>query len=79
MDLLLTDMVMPDLSGPELAAIMLDRVAGLRVLCMSGYAEQSAAYQGLGGAVADFIAKPFTADQLLGRVRSLLDDRVYVG
>ncbi len=78
-DLLLTDMVMPDLSGPELAAIMLDRVAGLRVLCMSGYAEQSAAYQGLGGAVADFIAKPFTADQLLGRVRSLLDDRVYVG
>ncbi len=72
-DLLLTDMVMPDLSGPELAAIMLDRVPGLRVLCMSGYAEQSAAYQGLGGAVADFIAKPFTAEQLLCRVRSLLD------
>ena len=74
-DLLLTDMVMPDLSGPELAAIMLDRVRGLRVLCMSGYAEQSAAYQGLGGAVADFIAKPFTADQLLRMVRNLLDVR----
>jgi two-component system cell cycle sensor histidine kinase/response regulator CckA len=72
-NLLLTDMVMPELSGPELAAILLDRVPGLRVLCMSGYAEQSAAYQGLGGAVADFIAKPFTADQLLGTVRNLLD------
>jgi two-component system cell cycle sensor histidine kinase/response regulator CckA len=72
-DLLLTDMVMPDLSGPELAAILLDRVRGLRVLCMSGYAEQSAAYQGLGGAVADFIAKPFTAAQLLETVRGLLD------
>jgi PAS domain S-box-containing protein len=71
--LLVTDMVMPDLSGPELAAILLDRVRGLRVLCMSGYAEQSAAYQGLGGAVADFIAKPFTADQLLIAIRSLLD------
>jgi len=65
--------VMPDLSGPELAAILLDRIRGLRVLCMSGYAEQSAAYQGLGGAVADFIAKPFTASQLLGTVRGLLD------
>jgi len=71
--LLVTDMVMPDLSGPELAAILLDRIRGLRVLCMSGYAEQSAAYQGLGGAVADFIAKPFTASQLLGTVRGLLD------
>jgi len=74
--LLLTDMVMPDLSGPELAAILLDRIRGLRVLCMSGYAEQSAAYQGLGGAVADFIAKPFTASQLLTTVRTLLDVRV---
>jgi two-component system, cell cycle sensor histidine kinase and response regulator CckA len=71
--LLVTDMVMPDLSGPELAAILLDRVQGLRVLCMSGYAEQSAAYQGLGPAVADFIAKPFTADQLLTTIRKLLD------
>ncbi len=74
-DLLLTDMVMPDLSGPELAAILLDRVPNLRVLCMSGYAEQSAAYQGLGGAATDFIAKPFTAEQLLSTVRGLLDVR----
>ncbi len=73
--LLLTDMVMPDLSGPELAAILLDRVRGLRVLCMSGYAEQSAAYQGLGAAVTDFIAKPFTAEQLLVTIRGLLDAR----
>jgi len=72
-DVLVTDMVMPGISGPEVAAILLDRMPALRVLCMSGYAEQSATYQGLGGAVSDFIAKPFVADDLLRRLRGLLD------
>jgi CheY-like chemotaxis protein len=72
-DLLLTDMVMPRLSGPELAAILMDRLPGLRVLCMSGYAEQSAESQGLGGVATDFIAKPFTAPGLGRKVRELLD------
>jgi nitrogen-specific signal transduction histidine kinase/CheY-like chemotaxis protein len=72
-DLLLTDMVMPGLSGPELAAILLDRVPGLRVLCMSGYAAESAAHQGLGGVAREFLAKPFTPDALARKVRELLD------
>ena len=55
------------------------RLVALRVLRRSGRAEQSAAHRGLGGAIGDLTAEPFTAGQLLGRVRSLLDDRVYVG
>ena len=74
-DLLLTDMVMPGFSGPELAAILMDRLPGLRVLCMSGYAEQSAEHQGLGGVATAFIAKPFTAPGLGSKVRELLDTR----
>ena len=74
-NLLLTDMVMPGFSGPELAAILLDRQPALRVLCMSGYAEQSAESQGLGGVATDFIAKPFTAPGLGRKVRELLDAR----
>jgi hypothetical protein len=74
-DLLLTDMVMPEMSGPELAAVLLDRVPGLRVLCMSGYAEQAAESQGLGAAVSDFLPKPFQAGELTAAVRQLLDRR----
>ena len=74
-DLLVTDMVMPRLSGPELAAILMDRLPRLRVLCMSGYADLSAEHQGLGGVATDFIAKPFTAPALGQKVRELLDAR----
>jgi two-component system cell cycle sensor histidine kinase/response regulator CckA len=72
-DLLVTDMVMPGLSGPELAAMLMDRQPHLRVLCMSGYADLSAEHQGLGGVATEFIAKPFTAPVLGRKVRELLD------
>ncbi len=74
-DLLVTDMVMPGLSGPELAAMLMDRLPLLRVLCMSGYADLSAEHQGLGGVATAFIAKPFTAPALGRKVRELLDAR----
>jgi len=72
-DLLLTDTVMPSMSGPELAA----KAAGLdrwdaRVLFMSGYAPE--ALQRLGGFGSDaLVQKPFSPADLLAAVREALD------
>lgn len=72
-DLLLTDVVMPGLSGPELAARLSGERPGLRVLFMSGYAEpQFAAQVGLGRPRA-LLQKPFALRDLGRQVRAVLD------
>ncbi|HEU4564878.1 MAG TPA: PAS domain S-box protein [Gemmatimonadaceae bacterium] len=69
-DLLLTDVVMPEMGGFELASRLRARQPGLPVLLMSGYPDGagSAAPSGAG-----FIAKPFAAEALVRQVRELLD------
>jgi two-component system cell cycle sensor histidine kinase/response regulator CckA len=70
-DLLLSDVVMPGINGPELAIRLRMRRPTLRVLLMSGYDEHSL---GAGGAsYASFIAKPFRPELLGQRVRAALD------
>ena len=71
--LLLTDVVMPGLSGPNLAARLVQQQPDLRVLYMSGYTEEATAVHGafLGG--IPLLQKPFTPGQLAERVRMALD------
>jgi two-component system, cell cycle sensor histidine kinase and response regulator CckA len=70
-DLLLSDVVMPGIGGPELAVRLRMRRPTLRVLLMSGYDEHSL---GAGGAgYASFIAKPFRPELLAQKVRAVLD------
>ncbi len=71
-DLLLTDVVMPGMSGPVLAR---DLVAQrrMRVLFMSGYTETAIAHQGIPERDLDYIQKPFTPESLARRVREILD------
>ena len=71
-DLLLTDVVMPGMSGPVLADRLLGRHPSLRVLYMSGYAEEAIERQGSLPAGGDLLEKPFTADQLARRVRAAI-------
>jgi two-component system cell cycle sensor histidine kinase/response regulator CckA len=71
-DLLLTDVVMPGLPGPELAARLETVMPGLRVLYVSGYADDSVARLGTEEGI-NFLAKPFTGDALAARVREVLD------
>jgi PAS domain S-box-containing protein len=71
-DLLLTDVVMPGMSGPALAQRLLSRHPSLRVLYMSGYAEEAIERQGSLPAGGDLLEKPFTADQLARRVRAAM-------
>jgi two-component system cell cycle sensor histidine kinase/response regulator CckA len=71
-DLLLTDVVMPGLPGPELARRLLAERPGLKVLYMSGYTDRALPAGGSGTSV-DLIQKPFTPAAIAGRVRALLD------
>ncbi|WP_439630913.1 response regulator [Gemmata sp.] len=70
--LLLTDLVMPNLSGREVAERLAAVRTGLRVLFMSGYTEDVAAQQGAESA-ADFLPKPFSRASLTTKVREVLD------
>jgi CheY-like chemotaxis protein len=71
-DLLLTDVVMPDESGPELAQRIGVLRPGIRTLYVSGYTEKWLSAQGSLGPEAALLQKPFTADALLRRVQETL-------
>jgi DNA-binding response OmpR family regulator len=71
--LLLTDVVLPHMSGPELAARIRQTHAGVAVLFMSGYSEQMAMGSGILEPGVHLLEKPFSANALLTRVREVLD------
>ncbi len=71
--LLLTDVVMPQLSGRQLADQLLPQRPAMRVLFMSGYADDTALRRGVYEAAADLLPKPFSPDALAHKVREVLD------
>ncbi|BAH38784.1 putative two-component hybrid sensor and regulator [Gemmatimonas aurantiaca T-27] len=73
-DMVLSDVVMPQVSGPEFAARVAVQYPTIPVLFMSGYADDDAVMQGIASNSLHFVAKPFSAGQLLGAVRRLLDE-----
>jgi CheY-like chemotaxis protein len=72
-DLLLTDVVMPQMSGPELAVILRGRQAGLPVLFMSGYIGDVLDASALVEPATAFLCKPFASAELVAKTRALLD------
>jgi two-component system cell cycle sensor histidine kinase/response regulator CckA len=71
-DLLLTDVVMPGLSGPELADRVRAEQPGIRVLLMSGYAGRMIEERGLGEGGLPLLEKPFSAAALSEAIREAL-------
>lgn len=71
--LLATDIVMPGMSGRELAQTLLACRPDLKVLFVSGYAADALADIGRSGSEIDFLAKPFSSPTLLQHVRRVLD------
>jgi len=71
--LILTDIVMPKMSGPELAARIQARRPGIRTLFMSGYSNEAVTRNGVLEEGTQFLQKPFTSDALLRKVRATLD------
>ena len=74
-DLLVTDIVMPRVSGPQLVSRLRDVNPGLLVLFVSGYPDHAAATEYGDDESTAFIPKPFTLKVLAGKVREMLDDR----
>jgi CheY-like chemotaxis protein len=72
-DLLLSDVIMPGLNGPDLAQRLLRRRPSMRVLYVSGFTSHLATRLGTIGSRAGFLQKPFTPDRLARKVREVLD------
>jgi CheY-like chemotaxis protein len=74
-DLLVTDVVMPGASGPELAEQLRERWPSLPVLYLSGYNEDTSLGRQVEEGCSGFLGKPFNRDELGGAVRELLQKR----
>jgi two-component system, cell cycle sensor histidine kinase and response regulator CckA len=72
-DLLVTDVVMPGMTGKELADALRARIPGFPVLFVSGYTETGIVHEGIVEPGTDFLQKPFTPDELARKVRAVLD------
>lgn len=74
-ELLLTDVIMPDMNGRELAQRIEEIIPGIRVLFMSGYTADIIDQKGVLGEGMNFIHKPFGWSDLHGKIQQILNER----
>jgi PAS domain S-box-containing protein len=72
-DLVLTDLVMPEMGGVEMVERLRARQPALKVLFMSGYTEKAITTEGVMPPRTGFVEKPFSVEQLMRRLREILD------
>ncbi|MBX3132959.1 MAG: response regulator [Gemmatimonadaceae bacterium] len=77
-DLLLTDVMMPQMSGPDLARLVRERHPAVSIVYMSGFSADLIARQGRLDPDIEFIGKPFTLAELTSRLRGVLDRRAAI-
>ncbi len=72
-DLLLVDVVMPEMNGAQLAGLITALQPQIKVLYMSGYTGDAIAHRGVLDEGVNFIQKPFSTRELANKIRELLD------
>jgi PAS domain S-box-containing protein len=77
-DLLVTDVVMPGMSGPEVAAAVIAKRPETHVLFISGYTDSAIGHHGMLEPGIAFLQKPFSAEDLTRKVRGVLDETAAV-
>jgi PAS domain S-box-containing protein len=77
-DLLLTDMIMPNMGGSELRDKVVELLPDIEVLFMSGYPDDSIVHRGTLDSHIEFVEKPFTPDGLSRKVREVLERRISI-
>jgi len=75
-DIVLSDVVLPDMSGPQAVCQLQQRHPESKVLFMSGYTDNAAVHHGVLDAEMPFLQKPFSGEALVRRVRDVLDGQV---
>ena len=75
-ELLLTDVVMPGMSGPEVAQAVLAMKPGTQVIYTSGYTDSQIGHHGVLEPGIAFLQKPFSSDDLTRKVRAVLDESI---
>jgi len=71
-DVIVTDVVMPQMDGTQLIKLVRERRPDMKVVCISGYAEESFRKRLDSTAGVHFLPKPFTLDQLAGKVKEVI-------
>jgi DNA-binding NtrC family response regulator len=71
-DVVLTDVVMPGESGPELSRQLITQRPALKVIYMSGYTEEAIVHHGVLKPGIAFLNKPFTSETLGAKLREVL-------
>jgi YesN/AraC family two-component response regulator len=72
-DLLITDLIMPDMNGKELSEKIREKIPDIHILYSSGYTDNHLIHSGELDTTIDFLQKPYSVIQLLKKVRKILN------